>query len=252
MMMDIDGVLVHVRDEGGGQPVLLLHGWLGQIDSFAPVSRALLTDGRRVIALDFPGHGQSALPPEAWSVTEYARMTAELIQRLGIAGCDVIGHSFGARVAILLASTRPQLVGRMVLTGAAGLRKPPTLGRRLRHAAMTCVRAALRLLGPKKAEAMRKRLAFAMGSADYRATQEGMRKTFSRVVEQDLRPYLPNIKAPTLLIWGENDAETPLSFGRIMEKEIPGAGLAVLKDAGHFAYLDKCADFMKIVRVFFA
>ena len=87
------------------------------------------------------------------------------------------------------------------------------------------------------------------GSKDYQNAGD-MRGTLVKVVNQDLRSLLPRITASTLLIWGEDDKDTPLSFGQIMEKEIPDAGLVVLKEAGHFSYLDKFPQFCRIVANF--
>ena len=63
-----------------------------------------------------------------------------------------------------------------------------------------------------------------------------MRATLVKSVKQNLRPMLPNIQATTLLIWGENDTDTPMSFGKIMQDEIPNAELVILKGAGHFSF----------------
>ena len=87
-------------------------------------------------------------------------------------------------------------------------------------------------------------------SSDYRALPETMRGTFVKVVNQDLKGYLKDIKASTLLIFGDQDTDTPLYFGQIMEREIPDAGLVVLKGAGHFAYLERGDEFARIARVF--
>ena len=76
-----------------------------------------------------------------------------------------------------------------------------------------------------------------------------MRATFVRVVNQDLTPYLSKIKAPSLLVYGRQDEDTPLKLAKIMEKKIPDAGLVVLENAGHFSYLDQYAQYIKIVKV---
>lgn len=76
---------------------------------------------RQVILLDFPGHGQSGEPQTPWAVEDFAGLVAELLGRLGVAGCDMLGHSFGGRVAIVLAAKRPQLVKKLVLVDAAGI-----------------------------------------------------------------------------------------------------------------------------------
>ena len=107
-----------------------------------------------------------------------------------------------------------------------------------------------RLFGEEKIDLWREALVQHFGSADYRALTPFMRQTFNRVIAQDLTPCLAKIKAPTLLVWGENDTATPLWMGQQMEKEIPDAGLVVLKGCGHFAYLDKYGEFRLIAESF--
>lgn len=250
MFFDDAGVKMYYERTGGGKPMLLLHGWGGKIASFLPVTRDF-SAARAVYAVDFPGHGNSPEPPKPWSVTEYARLIEAFILRMGIAGCDVIAHSFGGRVALLLASTRPDLVGKMVLTGCAGLVPKSTGKRRLRARLYRVVRACAdngvtRRLFNGRVEDWREALVQRFGSADYRALSKTMRPTFNLVVGQDLRPCLARIQAPTLLIWGEQDADTPIWMGEIMEKEIPDAALIRLEGCGHFAYLERYADFKAI------
>ena len=88
------------------------------------------------------------------------------------------------------------------------------------------------------------------GSADYQQLSGVMRQVFVRVVNQDLTPYLPKIQAPSLLIYGADDQDTPVRYGKIMEKKIPNAGLVVLENAGHFSYLDQFPRYISIVKVF--
>ena len=77
-----------------------------------------------------------------------------------------------------------------------------------------------------------------------------MRKTFTKVVNQDLSECLPGIQSPTLLYWGENDTATPLWMGKKMEKEIRDAALITVPGASHFAYLEHSGEFIRIVRHF--
>ena len=85
---------------------------------------------------------------------------------------------------------------------------------------------------------------------DYKALTPSMRATFNRVLRQDMTECLPRIKASTLLVWGEDDTATPLWMGQEMEKCIKGSALIVLENAGHFAYLDQCAQFLRIAEAF--
>jgi pimeloyl-ACP methyl ester carboxylesterase len=249
----IDGVEIHYELEGpeGAPCVLLLHGWGGCIGSMGPVKLHLLSLGRRTLALDFPGHGESGEPPCPWSVTEYTDLTLKLLDELGIEKCDIVAHSFGGRVSILLSSRHPQRIGKMALTGAAGL--IPKRG------AKYYLRVYKHKLGKKLAKIRWINRLFHLdekarnaGSADYRSLKSDvMRGTFVRVVNQDLKGCLKAIQAPTLLIWGSEDDQTPLYFGQIMEKNIPDAGLVVFEGAGHFAYLEQSQRFCKILTSFF-
>jgi pimeloyl-ACP methyl ester carboxylesterase len=78
-----------------------------------------------------------------------------------------------------------------------------------------------------------------------------MRQCLVKVVNEDLSHLLPGIKAPTLLVWGENDTATPLADAKKMEAAIPEAGLAVIKNAGHFSFVEQPAIFRSIMASFF-
>jgi len=95
------------------------------------------------------------------------------------------------------------------------------------------------------------KLRVTFGSADYAAASPMMRQCLVRVVNEDLSHLLPTITPPTLLVWGENDTATPLADGQRMEKEIPNAGLAVIRGAGHFSFVEQPVIFRNIMASFF-
>ena len=147
MQLEIGKAKVDVVLSGtSGRGALLLHGW-GCSAQMMDSVRGVLESSMRVAAVDFPGHGREGKalpPPEPWGVPEYMEMTAEIIRRLKLAPCDIVAHSFGARVAILLAATYPELVGRMILTGAAGVKKARSIWRRRRTCSAACRRRGAR------------------------------------------------------------------------------------------------------------
>lgn len=256
MTIELNGAQVYYEEHGEGKPLLLLHGWGGVVNSWLPAIQDFART-RRVVALDFPGHGLSSEPPEVWGVPEYAQMTAGLIRALGIEGCDVMAHSFGGRVALVLSATQPALVGRLVLTGVPGLASPKTPRQKLRGRVYKALRTladndlSRKLLGDARVDAVREALQNRFGSADYRALKtQRMRATFSRIVSQDLSPYLSQIRASALLIWGAQDTAAPLWMAQRMEKEMCDAGLVVFEDCAHFAYLDRYGDFSVIAHKF--
>ena len=87
-------------------------------------------------------------------------------------------------------------------------------------------------------------------SADYKAASPVMRKTLSNVVNTDMTPFMPQIKVPVLLVWGEKDTATPLSDGQTMEKLIPGSGLAVIQGGSHFPFVENPRQFAGVMSAF--
>ena len=231
---------------GEGDGVLLLHGWGGEAASFQPVFE-WLAQSHKVYALDLPGFGESQMPPTAWNSSDYAQFVIAFMEKLGIPKAHFIGHSFGGRISIIVSAEYPEKVDKLILVDSAGIIPPRTAKYHLR-VGLAKIGKLLRRCGRYGvivADAMSARA----GSKDYQNAGD-MRATLVKVVNQDLRAFLPRITASTLLIWGEDDKDTPVAFGQIMEKEIPDAGLVVLKEAGHFSYLDQFPQFCRIVASF--
>lgn len=244
----VQGLRARYQQTGSGPDVLVLHGWGARIESMQPII-AGLRDVARVLAVDLPGFGESALPPEPWGVEEYARWVLALLDTLGLERVGVVAHSNGGRIAIHVGAHHPERLTRLLLVDAAGIRprRGPKYYARV-YSAKTAKHLAPRL-GPV-GRRMQARVAARMASSDY-AAAGAMRPTFVRLVNQDLTPLLARISVPTLLIWGENDDATPVGDGRLMERLIDDAALIVFPGAGHFSYLDDPARFVAIAANFF-
>jgi pimeloyl-ACP methyl ester carboxylesterase len=239
-----------LADRGSGHPLLLLHGWGVSSELFTPILDAL-QDGHRLIVPDLPGFGATAEPESPWSVHEYAAWCIALLDRLGVETCDLVGHSNGGRIGIVMAATYPGRVRRMVLAGSAGIRPRRTLGGVMRVRSYKVLRTVERsALLPSSLRRAAGRNADRRGSADYRAVSGVMRGTLVRIVNEDLRTLLPHLHLPVLLIWGDQDTETPLDDGSLMERLIPDAGLVIFEGAGHYAYLEQPGRFCRIVELF--
>ena len=238
----------------GDRRVLLLHGW-GCSGALMKGPADALADAAEVMTVDFPAFGQSDRPPEPWGVPEYAEALLQVLREEDFLPCSVVAHSFGGRVTLWLASEHPELFDRIVITGGAGLKAPPSEEAQKRAEAFRRKKAAwerVKGIAPLAglAERAEERLRQRYGSADYNALDAEMRKTFVKVISLDLGDRLPRIQQPTLLIWGDRDTETPLWMGQRMEREIPDAGLVVLEGGTHFAYLEQAGRFNAIIRNF--
>jgi pimeloyl-ACP methyl ester carboxylesterase len=233
---------------GGDTPIVVLHGWGAHIEAVGPILAAL--DGASdVLAVDLPGFGESDPPPEPWDAGDYARFVGEFLDHLGIARSHFVGHSHGGRVSIVLATECPERVDRLLLVDAAGIRPKRTWRYRRRVAVAKLGRAAA-AVGGSPGRRLQERMRARVASRDYLDASEEMRATFRAVIAEDLTDRLPRIGAPTLLVWGERDEDTPLWMAHRMEQLIPDAGLVVLEGAGHYSYVDAPGQFGAVARRF--
>jgi pimeloyl-ACP methyl ester carboxylesterase len=247
--VDINGIHTRWRQSGSGPPVLVLHGWGAKIEAVDPIIRALAPQ-LTVYAVDLPGFGETGLPPVPWGVTDYADWTRALMSEIGLERPSIVGHSNGGRIAIHLAGHHPERVDKLILVDAAGIRPKRGLRYYRRVGMAKTAKHAARFLGPP-GQALQRRVFARTASSDY-ANAGPLRPTFVKLVNEDLTPLLSQIRASTLLIWGDQDDSTPLSDGQTMERLIPDAGLVVLKGAGHFSYIDQPQRFGRVAAHFLA
>jgi pimeloyl-ACP methyl ester carboxylesterase len=247
----INGMNLHYRVSGAGKPIVLMHGWGCDLFIFNKL-QAFLEQNFTVYNIDFPGFGKSQEPPIAWGTEEYEINFKAFLKALNIENPILIGHSFGGRIAIRTAKDTP--IHKMILMGSAGIKPTRTLEYYFKVYSFKALRffaelpLVYQLFGKEMIENRRKKA----GSADYQKASDIMRGTLSKVVNEDLRHFMPSIKASTLLIYGENDTATPVKDAKIMEKAIPDAGLVVLKNAGHYVFLDQLAQVHAIINNFLA
>lgn len=229
------------------QTLLFLHGWRSNKEAWSNIIQKLRVtgDGLQVYAIDLPGFGASPAPKTAWGVEDYANLVAEFISKLDLKNVVVIGHSFGGRVGIKLASSRIDLVKKLILVDAAGFvtssAKKSTLG--------FAAKIVKPIFKPKFMQGLRKKIYKQIGAEDYVATPE-LQKIFVKTVNEDLTENMKRILQPTLIVWGEKDKETPLSFAERMKFEIRNSKLEILPNAGHFSFIDQPEEFVKILHEF--
>jgi pimeloyl-ACP methyl ester carboxylesterase len=243
---------VVVGTANDGPTIVMLHGWGASLDLILPIARPLARLGYRIFALDFPGFGQSPPPPQAWTVFDYASFVVDYLQAHELEHVYLFGHSFGGRLSIILGAENPEYFNKIVLADSAGVRSAPSTSTRLRTKSYQAVRDGLKRLGLNAvSERLQQWYIDRYASTDYKAVTGIMRETFVKVVNEDLLPYAARMKPSTLLLWGDQDQDTPLWQAQKLEQTIPDAGLVILKGAGHFSYLDQLTDSVRIIDFFF-
>ncbi len=223
---------------GKGKDLVFLHGYGANKESFLPQIN-YFSQFYRVTAFDFWGFGQSEDISFAWSVDDYAQKTRQFLQETGVIRPHVVAHSFGARVAVKMASKDAAVFDKMVLTGAAGI----ILNRGISYKIKVASYRFVKKIFPAYAEKH-------FGSAEYKSLSPVMRESYKKIVNEDLKEVARGIENSVLLLYGERDKTTPVKAGKIYAAAIKNSRLAVLPKCGHFAFLDDAFTFNQITEEF--
>ena len=210
----------------------MLHGYLSCKEAFI-YQINYFSKYFKVVAPDMVGFNGVKMP-YPYSLDDYARDVKKIVSDEN-GKIDVIAHSFGARV--LFKTLPDERIDRIVLTGAAGIKPRPSL------------KKSIKILRYK----IRKRLKLSVknfGSADYKALDGVMKESFLKVVNERLEDNIRSIQNDCLIVFGENDKETPPYMAKRLNKLIKNSSLVFIKDAGHFAFIDRPQIFNVIVKEF--
>jgi pimeloyl-ACP methyl ester carboxylesterase len=265
--IDVAGMSVHVRDEGPRDdpiPVVLLHGTSASLHTWEGWARALAGE-RRVIRFDLPGFGLTGPSPDNdYSIESYARFVTAVLDKLGVSRCVLAGNSLGGNIAWVAALAAPERVQRLVLVDAGGyplqstsvplgfrLARIPVLNRLgeyllppgLVASSLRNVYGDPRLVTPELVE-----LYSAM------AVREGNRRAlaqrFAQMVPGAHAGRIPEIKQPTLVLWGGRDRLIPPENGERFHRDIAGSRLVVFANLGHVPHEEDPAGTVAVVEQF--
>lgn len=215
-----------------GPHLVLLHGLAGS-GAWWRRNLPALASAFRVTAIDLPGFGSSH-PNARLILDEAPAQVAALLDELGIERSHVVGHSMGGLVAGALAADHPERVDRLVLVDAGFLSLDPTWRHRISGPLRTLPWTSLTILPTLLRDVAR--------SGPVR-----MARATAQVLREDWRHKLPEITAPTLVIWGEHDRICNPRIGRQIAAAVPGARLVVIQGAGHNPMWEKPGAFDRAV-----
>lgn len=216
---------IHCIVKGKGAPVLFVHGWGGSSSSLIRVAEKIAKT-RKVIIIDLPGFGKSDRPDQDWGVEEYAQIILKTCSAFKISKTDYFGHSFGGSLGIYLASTYPTYIEKLILCSSSY--------KRAIQKKIPAANLFHQIPVPGSIKLLIRRLIYRLffprsDSLKYPSLESNFRK----IISQDLSSCLPKIQAPTLILWGDKDNETPLPLAYELEKKIKNSQLVLFKDKGH-------------------
>lgn len=250
MFINIDGLNIEYTEQGEGMPVLLLHGWGSSFEVYGGIINTL-KNRCRVVAVNFPGCGNSDIMPTPWCLDDYCNFVLKFMKAVNLENPVMFGHSHGGRVTLKMAAESMVTPQKIVLLDSAGLIPKKSLKQKCRAKSFKIIKGVLTLpLIKNHSEGLLNKARNHYGSADYNAAPPVLRQTLVSLVNTDLRHIIHNITCPTLLIWGENDTATPLSDAKIIEGLIPDCGLCVIKGTGHYSFCERPFEAHAIINSF--
>lgn len=240
-MYEYDGIKINYVDLGkkDAEAIVYLHGWGQNIEMMQPIANPFLQTNR-IIILDLPGFGASEEPKTSWSLDEYVEMIHSLLEELKIDSPNIIGHSFGGKLALLYASKYK--TKRLVLLASPYKVKIQKITFKMK------VLKSLKkvpLLG-----GLAERMKNHFGSTDYKNASPRMREILVKHVNTSAVEDAKKIKCPTLILWGTNDAAVPVADAYELEKIIKDSGTVIYEGCTHYAYLERLNQTISVLKAF--
>jgi pimeloyl-ACP methyl ester carboxylesterase len=254
-LIDIAGITVELRRGGSGTPVLVIHGELGVpgwLESFAQ-----LAEHHDVIVPSLPGYGRSTRPDWIMGVHDLAAWVTWFARDIDLrTPVNVIGCSLGGWVAAEIATVAPQFFNKMVLVGAMGTK--PEQGEIFDYFLESGLTGLRRAFHRPEQSSEFMRYWGKEWTPEETDLVEQHREMTCRIAWKPymhsltLRHLLPGISTPTLLVWGGEDAITPIECGEIYRRAVPRARLVVVENCGHMPEMEKPTELAGLIENFLA
>ena len=254
--VELRGLSVAYERRGDGPTLVLLHGFASDSRAWGPQLEDLANDFT-VIAWDAPGAGRSADPAEPFETGDWADCLMELLDELNVRRAHVIGLSWGGIVALEFSRRFPSRTRSLVLADTYAGWRGSLPGAVAEERLATCLR--LSELPPSElVSALLSGMFGTLATDEVRRELAGIMSEFhpagfrlmSMSSATDTSALLGDIRSPTLLIWGEEDARSPVSVAHQFQDSIPDAKLVIIPGAGHVSNLEAPARFDEAIREF--
>jgi pimeloyl-ACP methyl ester carboxylesterase len=258
--VDVGGTRLRACVEGSGPPLLLINGIGANLEVWDPLKRLL--SGRRLISFDAPGTGLSPAPARPLRMQDLADVVAGLLDELQNDRVDVLGYSFGGALAQQLARQHASRVRRLILAGTnpglGGVQNPLTVLQmcdpRLHptHAPERRFDRVSRLVGGRSGSDPAVLAVYERNRLANPPSASGYRLQLRTLLGWSSLPWLHTLRAPTLVLAGENDPIVPAINGRIFTRLIPDCRRHVVPRGGHLFLVDQPEDVVGVIEGFLA
>lgn len=216
------------------KPVLhILPGWGGSHETWATFV-ALAKGHFEVNMIDLPCFGGIPCPETVWGVDEYAQFVKNRMANNGASRRILLGHSFGGQLAAYLAATDPDICNKLILVAPAVVREKRFFRRIFFGGVAKTGKLLFRLPFIERFDLWAKKILYrATDSPDYKKTSGIQTEIYKKIIRQDMRVFLTNIRQPTLVVWGTRDKMTPFRHAKKIMPLLAHGTLAVVKGGTH-------------------
>ena len=219
--------------------MVFLHGWGADKNSFLWIKDNF--PDKSLVFVDFAGFGETSEPSKPYSLSDYVMELKNLLDNFKIDSLTLVGHSFGGRVALKFAFLfQNEYDLKLCLVDSAGIKPKRNLKYYFRFYRFKFYKKFF----PNSPKIDN------FGSIDYKKLSKIMKLTFIKIVNEDLSSISKFIHCKTLIIWGENDRETKIYMAKKLNKNIKNSTLKIIKNAGHYSFLDNPFEFTNLLDSF--
>lgn len=248
MQVIVDTLLTHYEVHGKGKPVLLLHGWGDSVTGLHKL-QAALAKKYKVIAVDLPGFGGTQAPEGVWGLDDYAYFVDHFLAKIEAKQLKaILGHSNGGAIAIRGMARGWLSAEKLVLLASAGVRGEYK-GRVKALRLITKAGKALTAPLPKSVKQKLRGKVYQTVGSDM-LVAEHLQETFKKIVTDDVREDASHLTLPTIIIYGDKDESTPVSYAKMFNEAIKGSKLEIFPGAGHFVHNDEPEKVVKSIEGF--
>lgn len=222
--------------------VLILHGWRSSSDVFVGLIRFLNDNDYTVLVPDLPAFGKSEVPKVDFDNDYLMDTVLKLMNKIEFQPDYILGHSNGGAISTKIVLYGKLNIQKLILVCSAGIRD-----KRLKKTVFKYISKVVKpIFKPKFMQGLRKQIYKAINSSDY-LESEYIQESYKNVISEDLTEEFKKVKIPTSIIWGENDKETPMYYARTLYQNMSSSKLDVIKDVGHFPFVEKPSEFNTIL-----
>ncbi|PIR78405.1 MAG: hypothetical protein COU28_01760 [Candidatus Magasanikbacteria bacterium CG10_big_fil_rev_8_21_14_0_10_36_16] len=233
--------------------LIIVHGWGGSRQTWSDFV-SLAESDFEVEVIELPCFGAEPCPSSIWGVEEYAKFISDKIKLINQSTNKpviLLGHSFGGQVATYLLAHETNIVDKLILSGAAIYRRPESIRNKIFKFIAKSGKIVFSLPRLNKlASFMRKVLYKSAGTGDYNKANGIKRDIFLKITKQDVSKFLPDIKIPTLVVWGDKDTFVSVKDATLIAENIVGAKLEIIKNGTHGLHLWKKEELLNIIKNF--